>query len=314
MAITITNPNAPAYDPVQVAPGVYHIRAFLPGGPVTLTTLNDVDIPTGLLITIPQGDQALIEPYTSEIGGYPVDPLDMQGQTNGILTLKMRARRDLVATNYVINDQDIIAVLVDESPAIIPTPDPTGVPGPQGPAGETGPAGPPADPLQLWDSTSTAAEATKTVTSQIRFIGENNGVTFGDSTKNLSLVVTSGVTTCYSDAFNVIGPASFADVVGANATFDNLTINASFNPSSITTDSVTLNTEPTNIAHATTKKYVDDQIAQVEVDLTGNTFVREGWRYYDRHADHGIRREHCVPAGCCWYSARKPRSDHKQHC
>ena len=275
MAITITNPNAAAYDPVSVASGVYHIRAYLPGGSVTLTSLDDVDITTGLLVTIPTGDQALIEPYTGEIGGYPVSPVDMTAQTNGVLTLKMRARRDTVATDLVINDQDIIAVLVDDSPAVVPTPDPTGVPGPQGPAGPAGSTGPAADPLQLFDASSTAASATKTTTTDIRFIGESNGVTLGDSAKNTSLVVGGGTTTCYSDAFVVTGVSTLDDVTGGSASFTNLTVSAAFNPTTVTTDSVTLNTVPTALTHATTKQYVDNAVAAVEIDLTGNTFVEK---------------------------------------
>ena len=276
MALTITNPNASAYDPVEVSTGVYHIKAYLPSGSVTITTTSDLTVPTGLLVTVPFGEQGLIEPYSAEESGYPVVNV-MDPQTNGILDIVLRARYDDVATNYTIADQDIIAVLVDTNPAVYQNPDTTGIAGPRGPAGPTGATGPTAAVVRLFDDDSDAATATKTTTNNINLECGSGTVSLKDSTKT-NLICNSTSTTVYSDAFQYTsGLATFADVACEDIdSTGNITVSGTLTASgALALTNLTVSADPTAVDHVTRKDYVDAKVAAVTVTLSSDTYLEK---------------------------------------
>lgn len=275
MAITFTNTAGVGYDPVEVSPGVYHIKAYLPTGPVTLSTLDDTQIPTGLLLTVPVGDQVIVEPLINQLAGYPVSPNAVPAQTNGELIISMRSRFDVSHDNRVLNDGEIICVLVDNSPAVLPTPDPSGIPGPQGPQGPVGPPGPSANVDQLWDATSTALVATRTAGDRVALIGTALGVALGDGSLNTCMSVTATSTQNFSQNFSFSGTGVFEDFSAKSVVIEDLTLQNNFTANAITTDYVTLLFAPTNATHATTKQYVDDAVAAVTTSLQSGTYVEK---------------------------------------
>ena len=276
MTLTITNPNATIYDPEEVSTGVYHIKAYLPDGSVTITTSSDLTVPTGLLVTVPFGEQGLIEPYSSEESGYPVVNV-MDPQTNGILDIVLRARYDDVATNYTIEDKDVIAVLVDTNPAVYQNPDTTGIAGPRGPAGPAGATGPAATVARLLDDDSDAATATKTTTNSINLECGSGTISLKDSVKT-NLICNSSSTTVYSDAFQYTnGLATFEDIACEDLTASgNITVSGTLTAAgALALTSLTVSAAPTAIDHVTRKDYVDDAIAAVTVTLSSDTYLEK---------------------------------------